>query len=666
MAARRDSLNEAQRRHLLTTCEYADKLLSDIEGILTAAASKTAFPKYVPDLTPAQAKMVQDYIARVRAQMIRVLDSQGIQRPDPKFGSLHSVRVTLGFVDIAFYECRAERMKGYGEVPESVAPELDGLVNELNGLVSRLDGYLSQGLGQDFRTRLDDLERAGREVGTIRSLERIITDRGLVEFRPALQNVLERLEGDHLEIAVFGRVSSGKSSLLNHIMEAEVLPVGVTPITAVPTRIVHGTEPGGTAWFADRKPERFGIERLPEFVTEQANPANARHVTRIVVEVPSARLRDGVVYVDTPGLGSLATSGAAETKAYLPRCDLGVVLVDAGATLSEEDIATVRALYEAGTPAYVLLSKADLLAPADLASMLAYVSAHLKAAFGADIAVEPVSVRPERAHLLDQWFERHILPLYSQQQELARRSVNRKIGALRIAVEAALRSKLKRAHPVTAAQKERLRQIETDLRKLTGRFADARASAIDRTDEIRQAASAALAWVAHKLIENGSESATLLFAQYAAELVRPISATYEALVEDSVQLFGHAAGALEVESAPELSEARQLILEMPRMELAQIDGDIRKPAIPWLAERRIEGKLRSAAGDRIAEAFSSYGRVLQSWVRQTSAALQNWFESYADAYRAQLDRLLSEGRESGDEEQIRRDLEEITDAAATV
>ncbi len=110
--------------------------------------------------------------------------------------------------------------------------------------------------------------------------------------------------------------------------------MGVNPITAVPTRLAYGPAPRATAWFADRKPEQFGTERLAEFVTEQHNPANIQHVTRIVVELPAQRLREGVVYVDTPGLGSLATSGAAETKAYLPRCDLGVVLIDAGSTLT--------------------------------------------------------------------------------------------------------------------------------------------------------------------------------------------------------------------------------------------------------------------------------------------------------------------------------------------
>ena len=88
-----------------------------------------------------------------------------------------------------------------------------------------------------------------------------------------------------------------------------------------------------------------------------------------MVEFPSERLRDGVVLVDTPGLGSLASAGATETLAHLPRCDLGLVLIDAGATLTAEDQSTPQALNEAAIETIVLLSKADLLAAEDVAAL---------------------------------------------------------------------------------------------------------------------------------------------------------------------------------------------------------------------------------------------------------------------------------------------------------
>jgi GTP-binding protein EngB required for normal cell division len=237
----------------------------------------------------------------------------------------------------------------------------------------------------------------------VKALERAVNRHGLVEFRPALATIIERLENKNLEIAVFGRVSSGKSSLLNHIVEQDVLPVGINPITAVPTRIVYGPTARATAWFADRQSEQFGIERPAEFVTEQHNPGNAHHVTRIVVELPATRLQEGIVYVDTPGLGSLATSGATETKAYLPKCDLGVVLIDAGSTLTQDDLATLQTLYAAGIPASVLLSKADLLAPQDCERAGQYVAEHIRSDLGLELPVHAVSVKPEHIWLLEQW-----------------------------------------------------------------------------------------------------------------------------------------------------------------------------------------------------------------------------------------------------------------------
>jgi hypothetical protein len=95
------------------------------------------------------------------------------------------------------------------------------------------------------------------------------------------------------------------------------------------------------------------------------NPVNTKRMIRLVVALPSPRLQQGIVVVDTPGLGSLAITNAAETMAYLPHCDLGVVLIDAGSILTPEDLATIQSLSDAGIPVLVLLSKADLLGPED-------------------------------------------------------------------------------------------------------------------------------------------------------------------------------------------------------------------------------------------------------------------------------------------------------------
>jgi len=603
-------LNESQRLHLLTSCQYADRLLSEIEAILVASQSKSPFPKLKPDISPAQAKVVQDYISRMRAQVVRILDSQGVPISAPHIGSVHSIRVTLGFVDIAFDECRPKRMAGYGELADNAAIEIAGLVDEMQGIISRLNSYLAQGQSADLEKRLRRLEEAGSDVELVKGLERAINQHGMVEFRPALATIIDRLETDTFEIAVFGRVSSGKSSLLNHIVGQDLLPVGVNPVTAVPTRLSYGSAPRATAWFADRKPEQFGIERLAEFVTEQHNPGNVQHVTRIVVELPAQRLREGVVYVDTPGLGSLATSGAAETKAYLPRCDLGVVLIDAGSTLTQDDLATIQTLYDAGIPASVLLSKADLLAPADRDRALRYVAEHIRSDLGFELPVHPISIKAEYSDLLEKWLDTEILPLYDRHAELARQSLNRKIGALRLGVEAALKARLKRSgpsgHPEARIDISKLRELETALRTASGKIAQARTECGNMTDALRECADGLIRTAANNLIDAWAEGASATgedrikstLELVAAEKAAQIAFAIEEVARNAGSVLAKAAMALQLENKPEEDELLDVLENMPRFDLGNLELEVSPSAVASLLGRRwavarVEGRIRS-------------------------------------------------------------------------
>jgi len=666
-----NSLNAAQKLHLLTSCQHVDKLLGEIESILIASESKSPFPKYKPDLSRAQAGVVGNYIARTRAQMLRALESQSVEPPEAKFGSLHSIRVTLAFAGIALDECSAKNMRGYGELPETLAPEINGLVDELKGVISGLDAYLAQGLGQDLEARLEKLQCEGSDLGLVKSLERIIQTHGLVEFRSAISHIVDRLECARFEIAFFGRVSSGKSSLLNRIVQREVLPVGVTPVTAVTTRVVFGPAERASVWFADHGPDYFDLSRLAEFATEQHNPANGRQVTRILVELPCARLQDGMVYVDTPGLGSLATAGSAETIAYLPRCDLGVVLVDAGSTLTEEDLSTIRALYDAGIPALVLLSKADLLSPVDRERARSYAAEHIVSELGLALPVDPVSAKADHLELLEEWLRMRILPFNSRHAELSRESLQRKIGALRAGVDAALRAKLYRTGPV---RDDRVAALEMDLRQLAGRFSEVRSATLEIAGEIRASRDfavryAAAAIVAESAIGNRSASAIAASAieRFAAEKARPIAVMLNELAHDSASLLARVASELVSGIAPDTNEFANLLMEMPRLEigfnLAIRPGWFASRLGASWARRRVESKLRAQIEDRVTAAISSHGKQLESWLRHTVAAMQNRFDSYADVYRAELDRLANHHGVSAEEaSQIQNDIEKITRA----
>ena len=105
-------LNESHRRRLLANAQYADKLLSDLEEILNASESKSPFPKYRPDVSLHQTRLIRGHISRFRDHLSRVLSAVGIESDGARFGSLHSIRVTLTFVRIAVQEMAPEHLRG--------------------------------------------------------------------------------------------------------------------------------------------------------------------------------------------------------------------------------------------------------------------------------------------------------------------------------------------------------------------------------------------------------------------------------------------------------------------------------------------------------------------------------------------------------------------------
>jgi len=669
-----ERLNEFQRRRLLISCQYIDKLLSNVEQILNASASKSPFPRWIDDTSPVQRKVAQDYVARLRGQLVRVLDGQDIVHPAPSVGSLHGIRVILNFVEIAAEELKPKYMRGYGEVADSMMPELNGIANEIQQIARKLHLYLAQGLGRELQARLERLERTGTEIALLKTIERMIMDHGFVEFRSLLSIILDRLEENRFEIAFVGRVSAGKSSLLNHVLGSDILPVGVNPITAIPTRIVYGPTPRLIVDFADRQAETMDIGRLAEFATEQQNPANTKHVTRISVEAPSPRLQNGVTLVDTPGLGSLASSGAAETLAYLPRCDLGIVLIDAGSTLTQEDLATIRTLYEASTPAQVLLSKADLLKPAERTQALKYIESHINSQLDLNLPVHPVSIIGHDAHLLDRWFEEEIASLYARHQQLAQSSLKRKISSLGEAVEAALQIRLKRTEPGAQVDVSTLKKVEGELRIAGGRIEETRTLYKRLLSERSEITEVALHVATAEVVRqwptvsgNNNQLTSVVISvinQVVAVEAKELYQLLQSLRAHLSEVLDRAEQALKMSHTSEEGGFDHVLKEMPRLDLGTIHLELRFNFLLALGERvarnRVKKELRNQLEPTLTNALGSYGKLLETWTVRAFEELQRRFGERADWYRAQIERQAGDSQISPDEEKLLRlDLERL-------
>jgi len=646
-----NGFTEGQQRHLLCTFRYVDQLLAEVEQVLAVADSPSPFQHYVADSAPIQRKVAHDYITRIRQAMCRMLAEQGIEMEPPSISALWAARTHLLGASVAADELAPKYLRGYGPLTEEKTKAVEAIVAELRIALDKLQGYLAQDASADLQTRLVQLQQTTAEVALMRELERIITAHGLVEFRPALARLLDRLEDTVFEIGVFGRVNSGKSSLLNHLLQTEVLPVGVTPVTAVPTRIRYGSQPEARIEFAEGQPQLVELSRLAEFATEQHNPGNARNVARIEVRVPAARLSEGVAFVDTPGLGSLAVAGADETRAYLPRCDLGVLLIDAGSTLTDEDVVVVQALYHAGASAMVLVSKADLQSEAERQQTADYVRQKLRAEANISLPVRPVSVRGAKAALCDRWFDEELRPLLDKHQEQARASQKRKAGLLRESVLVVLEKRLQTAsRPPPRREVDRLQAADRALREARQLLETnaCRASDLARdtdalADAVLEAAAAELAdsWRAQAASHPGaasiaSASLTRLVAAWAAQILALIEQTRARLDETLCQ-----AGAV-ASPTREPPEPLPASAGMPVEDWSVVTRKIAWAPPGWLGrfhrgwlQRRVQQQLAAQMGGELRARLRLYGRRVTVWAKQTFDTLEAAFTARADVYRAQ-------------------------------
>ena len=93
--------NENHRRRVLSTFRYLDQLLDDAEHIMASARSRSAFPKYVPDATPVQRKVLSDHISRFRDTLLAALPMLDLAPGKPEISMLRALRVQLITAEIA-------------------------------------------------------------------------------------------------------------------------------------------------------------------------------------------------------------------------------------------------------------------------------------------------------------------------------------------------------------------------------------------------------------------------------------------------------------------------------------------------------------------------------------------------------------------------------------
>jgi len=182
------------------------------------------------------------------------------------------------------------------------------------------------------------------------------------EDRGLLAALRDRLDSARLRVLVAGEAKRGKSTLVNALLGREVLPVGVVPLTAVPTTVTMTSAAEAIeVEFTDGHRDTYPLTALADFATERGNPGNCRNVASISAGLQAPVLARGVEIVDMPGAGSVHAHNTAAADAALPSMDAAIFVLTADPPVSATERELLRRVSGLSVALFIVLNKADYL-----------------------------------------------------------------------------------------------------------------------------------------------------------------------------------------------------------------------------------------------------------------------------------------------------------------
>ncbi|MGI9614124.1 MAG: dynamin family protein [Acidimicrobiales bacterium] len=187
------------------------------------------------------------------------------------------------------------------------------------------------------------------------------------DFAERLRGTLERVGRPDVQVVAIGEFKQGKSSLINALVNVNICPVDDDIATAVHTIVRYGAEKKAYALVkqvsnpdGDGQRVDISFDQIRAYATELGGTDPSLQVKGVEIEIPRKLLGDGVILVDTPGVGGLGSAHAAAGLGALSVADAAMFISDASQEYTRAEMDYLAQAIDMCPSVVCVMTKTDL------------------------------------------------------------------------------------------------------------------------------------------------------------------------------------------------------------------------------------------------------------------------------------------------------------------